>query len=156
MYRDSQRIEAELSAIFQGANSLADLREEKLQGSLARYACILASSYVEVSLREAILAYAAGRASPKILQYVDSTFVRGTNYNTDRIRQLLCRFSPEHGNSFDRVINGEMKDNLDSIRANRNDIAHGRRSGISLGQVKRYFGGAKALLAGVRQILDLT
>ena len=141
-YGDSQRIEAELAAIFKEAGDC----HEELQASLARYACVLASSYLEAAFREMILTCAQGQASPAIVRYVDSTLNTFRDPNTEKILRLLGRLNPKYREDLEAQVVGELKDSVDSISANRNNIAHGRRSGISLGRVHRYYGDARAFV----------
>lgn len=148
-YGDSQRIESEIGSI------LGNTREfpEEFQASLARYICVLASSYLESAFRDLLLSFANKKASPSVCRYVDSCLAGFRDPNMAKIVQLLNRFDPEFGKLLDFQTEGKLKDSVDSIYANRNNIAHGRRSGISIGQIRGYFSDAKLVVSKAQAIL---
>lgn len=148
-YGDSQRIERELSALFANAGNA----HEELQASLARYACVLASSYLEAAFREMVLSFARAQASPSVVKYVDSTLSTFRDPNMEKILQLLGRLGAKYRETLEVQISGKLKDSVDSISANRNNIAHGRRSGISLAQARSYYDDACALVSKARSIV---
>jgi hypothetical protein len=150
-YGDSQRIAAELEALFVAARDAPD----ELQASLGRYACVLASSYLEAALRELVVAYSFGRADPRVARFVESTLGQFRDPNMEKILVLLGRFDPVYRDRLEAATEGRLKDSVDSISANRNNIAHGRRSGISLGQVRSYYDDAVAVVYKARGIAGL-
>ena len=148
---DSQRIETELAALF----ASADQAHEELQSSLARYTCVLASSYLEAAFREMMLAYARAKASPSVVRYVDSTLGTFRDPNTEKVLQLVGRLDSKYREDLEAQIAGKLKDSVDSISANRNNIAHGRRSGISLVQVQSYYNDARVVVSKARTIVTI-
>ena len=147
---DTHRVETEIASIFEQAGNF----QEELQASLARYACVLASSYLEAAFRELLVSYARARANDSVFKYVDSTLGTFRDPNMEKILQLVGRFNSEYRRSLEVQTAGRLKDSVDSICANRNNIAHGRRSGISLGQVRAYFEDAKAVVSKTRAIME--
>ena len=150
-HSDRQRIETEIASLFEQAGSL----QEELQASLARYACVLASSYLEAAFRELVSSYTRFRAGDPIRRYVDSTLGTFRDPNMEKILQLLGRFNEEYRSSLEEQTVRELKDSLDSISANRNSVAHGRRSGISLGQVQKYYRNARTVVSKAKTILNV-
>ncbi len=150
-YGDRQRIEAEIASLFKQAGSL----QEEIQASLARYACVLASSYLEAAFRELVSSYTRSRAGNPVRRYVDSTLGTFRDPNMEKILQLVGRFNEEYRRSLEEQTVGELKDSLDSISSNRNNIAHGRRSGISLGQVQIYYRNARTVVLKAKTILNV-
>lgn len=149
-YGDRRRIETEIASLFEHARNA----QLEVQASLARYACILASSYLEVAFREVVSAYCASRANDNVRRYVDFTLRTFRNPNMENILQLVGRFDLVYRESLAEKSAGRLKDSVDSISANRNNIAHGRSSGISLGQVKSYFEDARTVVSKASAILD--
>lgn len=146
---DAQRIETELDALFEKAGQA----QEELQASLARYACVLASSYLEAAFRELLVLYTRARANAAVLRYVDSTLSAFRDPNMEKILQLVGRLDPEYRRLLEAEASGKVKDSVDSISANRNNISHGRRSGISLGQVRSYYHDARTIVTKARSIV---
>ena len=142
-YGDAQRIESELDVLFAEAASCSD----EIQASLARYACVLASAYLEASFREIIQTCARSQASPAISRYVESTLNMFRDPNTEKILKLLGRLGQEYRDEVEAKVVGKIKSSVDSIMANRNSIAHGRSSSISLGRVQTYYNDARLIVS---------
>lgn len=140
-FGDRQRVECEIKAIFDQAPSA----DEELQGSLARYACVLANGYLEAVCREVIAAYCGSRAHPAILRYVQRCLKRFANPNVEKVLQLAGDFNDDIRIRIEAMIDGQIRDCINSIYAHRNNIAHGRRSDISIARIKDYFEGARKL-----------
>jgi len=149
LHGDTQRIESELTSLFDAAVNV----KEDLQASLARYACVLASSYLEAAFRELLIQYTQQRAHPSVVSYIDFTLGMFRDPNMEKILQLIGRLDPEYRRLLETQASLRLKDSVDSISANRNNIAHGRRSGISLGQVRNYYDDARAIVSKARTIL---
>lgn len=149
VHGDRQRIETEIASLLdQAGNS-----QEELQASLARYVCVLASSYLEAAFRELVASYTRARANDAVLRYVDYTLGTFRDPNMEKILQLVGRFDPDYRHLLERETTNRLKDSVDSIAANRNNIAHGRRSGISLGQVRGYYEDAREIVDKARAII---
>lgn len=149
-YGDRQRIETEIDSLFEAAESV----QPELQASLARYACVLASSYLEAAFRELIVTYTQKRSDRSVRRFVESTLATFRDPNMEKVLQLVGRFDPEFRRSLEEQSAGQLKDSINSISANRNSIAHGRRSGISLGQVRSYFTDAQHLVRKTKALVD--
>ena len=147
---DKQRIEEEIESLFEQARNCDD----ELQASLARYACVLAGSYLEAAFRELVISYTRSRASECLRRYVDSTLKMFRDPNMEKILGLVGRFNLEYRRSLEDQTAGRLKDSVDSISANRNNIAHGRRSGISLGQMQIYYSDAREVVSRATFILN--
>ena len=146
---DAQRIESEITLLFEKAGN----SQEELQASLARYACVLASSYLEAACRELVVRYVRGRADDSVARYVEFTLGSFRDPNMEKILQLIGRLDAKYRSRLEAEASDRLKDSVDSISANRNNIAHGRRSGISLGQARSYFDDARTVVGKVRGIL---
>lgn len=149
LHGDRQRIEAEVNALLQRARGVDD----ELQSSLARYLCVLGSSYLEAAFREVVSSFCQDQASPKVRRYVQGTLDHFRNPNAEKILQLIGRFDSDCRKALEDNISGRLRDSVDSISANKNNVAHGRRSGITLAQVSQYFEDAKAVVSKARAIL---
>lgn len=149
VHGDRQRIETEIASVLdQAGNS-----QEELQASLARYVCVLASSYLEAAFRELVASYTRARANDAVLRYVDYTLGTFRDPNMEKILQLVGRFDLDYRHLLERETTNRLKDSVDSIAANRNNIADGRRSGISLGQVRGYYEDAREIVDKARAIM---
>lgn len=148
---DTQRIEAEISSIFENAGN----SQEEVQASLARYACVLASSYLEAAFRELLALFTRARSNEQVLRYVDGTLGSFRNPNMENILQLVGRFDSQYRQSLEVEVEGRLKDSVNSISLNRNYIAHGRRSSISLARIRSYYNDARTVVSRARTIMQV-
>jgi len=137
MTTDGTRAKDRLDAVF--ALAARQRADEETMSHWARYLCVLASGYVEVSLRAVLGRYAAERSRREVLNYVETQLQRITNLNEEKVYQLLGAFRPEWGEVFRRKRTDAQKAALDSVVANRNHIAHGESVGLTLARMRDYY-----------------
>lgn len=133
LHSETQRIEH----IFNLAGNLP--QEEEILSHWARYLCVLTSGLIETCLRVLFSEYARTHSSNEVYNFVFNQLKYVTNVNIEKIRQLLGSFNPEWADDFTHSITDAQKDAIDSVLANRHNIAHGRSVGISLVRVKDYY-----------------
>ena len=120
--------------------------DDELLAHWARYLCILTSGFLEVSIREIYGEYARTKAAPNVANFVSDQLRRFQNPNMDKILRLTRSFSSEWGKNLENGTQGELKASVDSIVANRHNIAHGVPVGITYGAIKRYYENAKKVI----------
>lgn len=129
--------EDRLRDLFTKAERFTD--DVELQAHWARYLCVLVAGYIEVSVRCVLSNYAKSRSTSTILNFVDDQLERFQNPNTTKILQLMGRFDPNWQTALEGKIEGRLKDAVNSVLNNRNQIAHGQQVGITLGRLKAYY-----------------
>lgn len=148
-FGDRQRLEKEISNVFRQAESV----DEELQASLARYACVLANGYLEASCREVFVAYVEVRTASSVSRYVQKKLNLFRAPNVEKILQLAGEFDPDWRQRLEDELNDRLKDGINSIHVHRNNIAHGRRSSISVGQIRQYYSVAEEVVAKLRNLV---
>jgi hypothetical protein len=126
-----------LDAVF--ALAKKQRADEETLSHWARYLCVLTSGYVEVALRSVLGKYVSVRSHPDVVNYVESKLERITNLNEETIFQLLGSFRPAWAELFRKSRSDAQKDALDSVVANRNQIAHGHSVGLTLARMAEYY-----------------
>lgn len=147
-FGDRQRIENEIRSVFNQAASV----DEELQASLARYVCVLANGYLEASCRETLVAYSNVRADATVRRYVQRRLNLFSVPNVDKILQLVGDFDPDLRKRLEDELDDRLKDGINSIHAHRNNIAHGRQTTISVGQIRQYYNVAQEVVGKLRQL----
>jgi hypothetical protein len=147
---DNRRIADEIDTILNGAATVDD----ELKASLARYVCILASSYLETSIRSFVAEYAERRSHPSVAAFVQSTLRYFRDPNVEKILQLVGRLGTNYRDALEQQLSDKDKDSVNSICANRNNVAHGRQSGISLGQISNYYSDARRVVDKANAVLS--
>lgn len=128
--------------------------DNELQSHLVRYICILTSGYLEIAIRSTYARYAQRAAPQRIAHFVHRSVVRFQNPNMERILDITGRFSKEWRKQLQVATEGELKDAVDSIVANRNNIAHGGGVGLSYHQMKDYYNRASRVVSIIEQMCD--
>ncbi|MBD2453540.1 hypothetical protein H6G80_05560 [Nostoc sp. FACHB-87] len=135
--REVMRAKQKLDNLFEKVNQLPD--DNELKAHWARYLCILVSGFIENSVRAIYSQYAKNKAIPNIANFVERKLDDLQNPKMEKILQLTGAFSLQWESNLRKATEGELKDAIDSIVANRNNIAHGQDVGITYATIKDYY-----------------
>ncbi len=135
MFATRQRLQGRIDRLMFHARRTTD---DELQAELARYLCILVSSLIEERCRERASAFADVRSAPEIARFVRAQMKRLRSPSSGNIRDFFSGFDPVRANDWYDGLADDQRDALDSIVANRNQLAHGVRAGLSLGMLASY------------------
>lgn len=130
------RYQQRLDALFEKVKDISDL---ELQSHWARYLCILVSGYLETSVRAIYGEYTSKRADENVANYVSSRLGSFQSPKMGNILELTRAFSRQWAEELENATEGELKESVDSIVANRHNIAHGRDVGISYVTIREYY-----------------
>lgn len=136
--RGLHNIRQKLKATFARVEDIP-LDKSELRADFARYLCVLVSGYVESAVVAIARDHARTKASPTVFGFVDSQFTRRGTINADRLLQIVGSFNPEWRVKLDCFKHGEWKDALNSVVANRNNIAHGQWVALTYVAMEQYF-----------------
>ena len=118
----------------------------ELQSHWAKYLCILVSGFLETSVQSIFSEYAKSKAAPPVVNYAMNRLSGLQNVNMHRILELTRSFDPSWAEQLESATEGEIRDAVNSIVANRNQIAHGVSIGLSYVRIKDYYGHANRLI----------
>lgn len=130
------RYQQRLDALFEKVRDISDL---ELQSHWARYLCILVSGYLETSVRAIYGEYTSKRADKNVANYVSSRLGSFQSPKMGNILELTRAFSRQWAEELEVATEGELKGSVDSIVANRHNIAHGQDVGISYVTIREYY-----------------
>lgn len=119
---------------------------------LAQIVTVWVSGYLESACREVVLDYTKRRADENIVSYVSHTLKRFSNPRMDRILELLRAMDAAAADRLKRFADGQITASVNSIVSNRNRIAHGRSTQITLLQVKVYDQDAQQFAKKMRKL----
>lgn len=148
-YGRRQKLDFRITGLLTIGGALSD---EKLKAEVARFACVLAAAYLEVACKEILEEHANARADPGVRRYVASQLSYFQNASLEKILQLAANFDPARRGALEAKVSDRVKDSVGSINGNRNNIAHGYDSGITLGSLKTYYTDAKKLIQEVESL----
>ncbi|NET00416.1 MAG: hypothetical protein F6K62_00870 [Sphaerospermopsis sp. SIO1G2] len=120
---------------------IAQLPEDdiELKSHWARYLCILVSGFLETSVRAIYSEYAKKVSNRNVANFVERKLTDLQNPKMEKILQLTGAFNSEWESNLRIATEGELKDAINSIVANRNNIAHGQDVGITYIRIKEYY-----------------
>jgi hypothetical protein len=118
-----------LDAAFDRAKTVSDLQ---LQADLARHLCVLVAGYLEQSTRHILGEFATRKSHPAVSRYVERRLGFFSNANCTKLCDLVGDFDKDSRTRLEGFLVGERKDAIDSVVANRHQIAHGGNVGLTL------------------------
>lgn len=128
--------------------------DDELQAELARYLCILVSSFVEERCRQRASTFAGVRSAPEVARFVRTGMRRFRSPSSANIRDFFSGFDPTRAKDWYDGLADEQRDALDSIAANRNQLAHGMSVGLSLGRLAAYRERAREAMGKLDRLFD--
>lgn len=133
-----------IDAIFARAAGVTDM---ELQADLASHLCVVVSGFVEQATRHIFAEYARTKANAAVARYVERQLEGFMNANAAKLCQISGAFNAQWGTDLEAYLEGQRKDALDSVVANRHNIAHGRSVGVTYVRIKEYYEQAKHIVA---------
>ncbi len=133
-----------IDAVFARAAGVTD---GQTQADMSRYLCVLVSGFMEQATRHIYGECARVRSSPQVARYVERQLDGFMNANASKLCQITGAFDGKWGQDLEYYLAGQRKDALDSIIANRHQIAHGRDVGLTYIRMKSYYGEVKGIVA---------
>jgi len=144
---ERQSIENRIATLLSKGGALTD---DEFKAEIAKYLCILSCGFLEASCREILQTYVDSRAERHVAAFVATQLEKFQNPKVERILQLVGAFGKAKREAVENSIDDEHKDAVNSIVANRHNLAHGRNVGISLGRLREYYEKARILLTKVK------
>jgi len=129
--------------------------DPEIQAHFARYLCVLASGFLEVSVRSILTEYSKSRAVPEIANFVEESLDEFQNPKMQKILDWLRCFSAVWADEVERKTNGQLKDSVDSIVANRHQIAHGASVGVTPARVRAFYEDAVKVVEMIEGVLGM-
>lgn len=151
--RESKRIDLEIQRLFALAKKTAI--SDDLSSVISRYICVLASSYLEASLRETIADFIRTRTSGSVVSFTDFHLRRIPNPSKQSIIDLVGRFGNRSRNEFKDAFNERQRSAIESIHSNRNKIAHGPPTDVNLSvsRMEQYYNDARDVIKTIGHVL---
>lgn len=139
----------EIDALFGQIISFAG--DPYVKSLLTYYLCVRVSGFVENCVRIILADYARPRTQDHVRSFVESKLERFPNPTFDQICKAIADFNDQWNQDFKAKIPAPVRESLRSINVNRNQIAHGGTSTITIGQLQSYYQDAVLLIKELEQ-----
>ena len=116
----------------------------ELIGHWGSYLCILTAGFLENALREVYSAFASRASSPQVARFAAARLERISNPKAGRFVETARSFDPGWATDLEAFLDAEgsrRRNAIDSIMNNRNRIAHGEGTQVSVGRVRGWLPG---------------
>jgi hypothetical protein len=135
LVRQSRRI----SELF-AKTSVASTEDLELQAHWAKYLCILISGLLENSVELLYSEYTRQTSDPAVHRFVTKQLERVLNPNDEALLKVAGSFRKDWRDELEAFMEVDgRKEAINGIINTRNQVAHGRDSGISLVNLKDYY-----------------
>ena len=132
--------------------------EPEMLSHWAKYLCVLTSGFIERAIRHYLSEFASKNSHSKAPDYVFKKIKKFQNPSMKKILDIFGEFDKTFDKTWKKElayhVEGERKDSIDSIVANRNKIAHGGSTGLTIAQMKKYFKKANEVMDFIREQCD--
>ena len=132
------------------ADSLQKLMSEKIgesdtriQGVFSNHVVLLASGLIELSCEAALSEYARVRGDVPLSRFVSHSVSRQNSLIIEKIRLLLDKFDRNFYPKIESKTSNADRDAVDSLKAIRDKIAHGKSDGTGFSTTSQYYASAK-------------
>lgn len=119
--------------------------DEETKSLLLKLFCVRTAGLLEVFLKTRISEYSKGKVPKEINRFMTAKFKDITNLKSSKLEDVLTSFSIEWSDKFAEYLEEHEQERtaLDSIIAQRHNIAHGQQSNIGEVAMKQYYEGVK-------------
>lgn len=132
--RQVQRLKALIDQADQASHESLELH-----GHWARYTCILVAGFLENAIAEVYSEFAKRQCSARVARYVSARVSRIQNPKSYRFIEVADAFDKSWGDTLSEFLDQEgRRDAIDGIMNVRNNVAHGKDTGITVARVKDY------------------
>lgn len=152
---NSRKVDILLAEIEKSINEIYGFRHAsyKEKSYLAKYLTVIISGIYEESIRTIITEWVSKRGSPEIGKFVNSAMEYWSmNPNIEKIVKILNKFDNQWGREIIQLPQ-KNKDAINSIVGQKNNIAHGRPSSITLVDIKDYFDNSRCVIEKIDEIV---
>lgn len=126
----------------------------ELQAHWARYLCVLIAGMLENGLKLLYAEYTSRCANHAVSRFASFHLDRLMNPKASRFIEVAGIFNPTWGQNFEQFLAiNERGEIVNSIMNLRNQIAHGKNAGVSLGRIPEFYRVACEILDYLEQQL---
>lgn len=151
------------SSVASKAREIDDLVEEldpavpystpTIQYIIANHLALAAAGYVESSTAEILSEYGEKFGDQRVSNYIKSTVRLNNSLNCNKIRVILNNFDSSWWPSIEGITESDAKNSVDSLKAIRDQISHGRYNGTGYETVISYYKGSKSFVNNMATII---
>lgn len=134
--------------------SSAKINDPALQSFLSGFAVVYISGVYEECIEKLFVLRASKTKDKHLISYIEKSVDKGfRNPNYDKILEFLGYFGEDYKKSFKSRVPEQGKQAINSIVTNKNNIAHGKQSNVTIADIISYHLNAKVIFDKLELIL---
>ena len=136
-------------------NKIETVDDEEIKSKLTQLFCVRTSGLLEIFIKTRISEYSKGKVPKEINRFLTAKFKDITSLKTSKLHDVLDAFSREWAEQFSTYIeeNEQIKTSIDSIIAQRHNIAHGQPSNIGTASMNQYYEDVKKVVTYLDDVI---
>lgn len=116
----------------------------EIQSHWAKYLCVLCAGFLENALREVYKKFVNDTSPAPVARFATVILEKIQNPKSNRFIEVASSFKEAWGADLTAYLEKDnRKEAIDSIMANRHQIAHGRPSGVTVAQIQTWLNKSK-------------
>jgi hypothetical protein len=148
-----QRRVEQINYLFDKARKTSN-DDPEIQAHWAKYLCVLCAGLVETSVPEIFGKRAKAKAEQRIADFVLRSLEKVQNPKCSKLIEVAGRFHKDWAVEIDKYVSADgRREAVDAIMQHRNQIAHGRKSDITLVRLKDIFKKAVTVLEHIEHVV---
>ncbi len=144
------------NAISKARLAASGISDPEVAAYFARYLAVFTCGVYEDCIEHLFVERAGQANDEKIITFMTSTMhlsFRNPNYET--IKSHLCRFDTQNGEKLNNLLKPEQIEAINSIKNNKDQVAHGQPCSATILDIESYHGRIKEMFEIIEQILGL-
>lgn len=113
--------------------------DQELVSILSKHLCIVVSGWLETSVKEILYNYVQNKSHKHVANFVSKKLKHFSSPNMDNILAVTGSFSLQWKENIETAVEGEIKDAVNSVVANRHNIAHGVDVNVTFSRISAYY-----------------
>ena len=131
---------------------MRDQQDDFIVAQIAQHVCVRLSGTLENAVKENVSRALGPSSHPRALRYIDRQLSDFQNPRPSKIIDLLSAFDRAWAEDLQNFWEPEVKDAIGSIVGQRNIIAHGGSTDVTLVRVREWFRSVKTFCTFLEQL----
>lgn len=146
---EQRRIDILVSKLRTSVNDV----EGVLQNVYANHVVLAVAGYVEHATIQILTQYGKNNGNPEISRYIERTVSRNNSLNCAKIKTILHEFDESWWPEIKGIASQQSMASVDSLKALRDEIAHGKPNGTGFFTVSDYYSNCKSFVSHMRNVI---
>lgn len=142
-----------IDALVPQMQALVNAASFATQSIYSNHLVLQAAGLVENGVCDILSHYAGNHGDTRLRRFVQAEISRNNSLNCEKIEKIIEKFDPSWIVSLKSTWTASERSAVDSLKAIRDQIAHGNSNGTGYATVAGYYNDAKAFITKVGNVI---